>query len=342
MKYVVRSFLLLTLVLAVGCGSSDVPDSDKRPIPDGWTRVQVREGYVSRGSTDGFTVDLPPGWQAGESWAGWSGPTGWITGVREGGRVRAPAVRFQMGSKPIFPLEYLLSNDRIIVTHPAIEGQEALLYLAKEFAIDLGPQVGIYYEHIPGAPEGVVAPSLLFDGDSGGFTDPNLLGQVLTSIRYQAIEELPELPEITLSTGNDWKRTPARTDYPTFTLLVPPGWEITASLGADSLVGEFTGDGIKITYDFGFYGGTPYDPAWAAQTADYAPHRIWEETIGDISFSFVKPLSLSPDSKGTTGMFAVLEKLPDSESRAVTMYGHGLTAEQQEMALAIFRTIEFE
>lgn len=206
-------------------------------LPEGWTRVQFREGYVARDTLDGFTIDLPPGWSTGESYASSTGPSGWIMGTREDGRTRSPSVRFMVGGKPKYSLSFLESRDNLEVTQPNVSGQKALLHLAKISAIDDGPQVGIYYEHIPGAPEGVVAASLMVDGGSRGFTDPELLGKVLTSIRYKALDQLPDLPEITMTPGDDWQRDTARLDRAIFTLMLPSGWSIAEKRGIDSLVG---------------------------------------------------------------------------------------------------------
>jgi hypothetical protein len=329
-------FVLLTIIVVVGCSSSDIDDHE---LPEGWTRVQFREGYVARDTLDGFTIDLPPGWSVGESWASSTGPSGSITGTIEDGRARAPSVIFTIGSPLRRSLEHLLDDGRIDVTQPNVDGQKAVLYLAKEFAIDDGPQVGIYYQHIPGAPEGVVAPSLMVDGDSRGFTDPGLLGKVLTSIRYRPLEQLPDLPEITWTPGEDWQREAARLDAPTFTLMLPASWNIAEQRGIDSLVGKFGGDGMTIFYDFGFLMGTPSGSESDPNSERYVPHQIWEESVGELSFELSRPLD--PGASGSTGAF-IQHTLPGEERRGVSIYGLALTPEQQEIALAIFRTIEFE
>jgi hypothetical protein len=282
---------------------------------------------------------LPPGWSTGESWASHGGPSGWITGRIEDGRSRSPSVLFYIGSEKKFSLDFLQAQDNLVVTQPKVAGEKAVLYLARVSAIDDGPQVGIYYKHIPGAPEGVVAPSLMVDGDSRGFTDPDLLGKVLTSIRYKALEQLPELPEITMSAGDNWVRDTARLDASIFTMKLPSGWSIAEKRGLDSLVGEFSGDGMTLFYDFGFLMGTPSGDESDPNSDNYVPHRIWEEQVGELGYELTRPSA--PESNGITGAF-IQYAPPEGEPKGVSIYGLGLTPEQQEIALAIFRTIEFE
>ena len=355
-QYKFRNLIVLLgaswlVVLAIGCGGSDSQVADERPLPDGWSRVQVREGFVSRDSEDGFVIDLPPGWSAGESWPGSKGPSGWIAGSVEDDRRPVPLLEFFMNRGKRRDLEELLTDESVIVTQPVVEGVEAILYLAKENDYYDGPQMGIYFDRIPGAPRGEDASSLVIWGQSRGFVDAELAEQVLTSIRYRKFNDFPELPEHVLSPSNEWKRVPVRTDYPTFTVQLPPGWVSNNLQGADSLVGELVGDGVRLVYDFGVYGGRPYDANWANRDGGWGAHRIWEEEFNDIDFSFVRPLGVSTDLISMTGVFAKLNELADAEQKQVTMYSRvdgtdedfiELTTDQQEIALAIFRTIEFE
>ena len=38
-----------------------------------------------------------------------------------------------------------------------------------------------------------------------------------------------------------------------FSILAPPNWEFHQLAGVDSYVGEFVGDGVVLTFDFGGY-----------------------------------------------------------------------------------------
>lgn len=372
-KRAALSAAVLAALVLVACGGNqpaEAPDDGLLPqgeaelrapqatsaraseLPEGWRRVQVREGFVGRGFENplaGFTIDLPPGWRAGESWPSSNGPSGWIAGVPPEGEGNLPVLRFWMGSGPRYSADELEKNPRYDVRRLVIDGIPVLLHLARPDAIDQGPQVGIYYERIPGGPIGEKAPSLRMEGDSRGFTDQVLLGRVLTSARYAEIAELPGLPEAAIEPGADWQRVPARSDRPSFTIMLPPGWQTTAFRGIDSLVGRISGDGMTLTYDFGGFAGVPYgDGSEVRERGEGPPHLMWEEKIGDLLFWFVRPVSPQPDDHAVTGLFVDLEGNPPRttissiDTPRLSVAATGLSGPQQETVLAILRTIELE
>ena len=63
-----------------------------------------------------------------------------------------------------------------------------------------------------------------------------------------------------------------------FSVALPPGWRYERASGIDSFVGDFVGDGIRLQFDYGQYGGMPsYDAATHdLQDAriDFRPARI--------------------------------------------------------------------
>ncbi len=338
--------------------ATETPDaaSEAWELPDGWTRVQARKGLLARNASDplaGFTIDLPPGWTVGESWPSSHGFSGWIAGPIPPGGVKTPILRFYVGVEgSIRRAEILQADDRSVVTFPVIEGQEAMLYLAQPSALDSGPQVGIYFEHMPGGDVGEITPSLRVDGDARGWVDQELLGRVLTSIRYKPLTALPELPVLDdVPIRDDWVRTPARTDLRSFTMLLPPGWEFENRQGIDTLVGILTNGELSIFYDFGAFAGSPYSPSYRA-IADIPnpPHVMWEEALAAGDFQFVKPESPEADEFSTTGVFIRFANLDNRKLPARTTWGpahlgmsvNGLNGDEQLMVLAMFRSLELE
>lgn len=235
----------------------------------------------------------------------------------------------------------LEQDPRYDIRNVTVEGEAAYLHLAAPDAINDGPQVGIYYERIPGGPEGKHVPSLRIEGDSRGFTDQELLAAVLMSVRYAEIPELPELPEPGVVPGEDWQRAPARSDFHSFTIKMPPGWETIDLIGIDTLVGRISGDGISLLYDFGGFAGVQYEPrSRVREHRDEVAHMVWEERLGSKTLWFVKPVSPDPGPRGVTGVFASFDTGRGIAHLSVS--ANGLSGDQQEKVLAVLRTIELE
>lgn len=69
----------------------------------------------------------------------------------------------------------------------------------------------------------------------------------------------------------------SRVDTGPFSVALPPGWRYERASGIDSFVGYFVGDGIRLLFDYGQYGGMPSDAATHdLQDAriDFRPARI--------------------------------------------------------------------
>jgi len=117
-----------------------------------------------------------------------------------------------------------------------------------------------------------------------------------------------------------------------FTVLLPPGWEYRPQQGIDSFIGEFAGDGVQLSFDLGYYtGGPPQDdPA-------YATH---DETIG----GYMAVLYAPNVAQGRTGVYMrVSESAPPfGYPTALGISGEGLTPDEQEIAVQIFRSVRFK
>jgi hypothetical protein len=121
-----------------------------------------------------------------------------------------------------------------------------------------------------------------------------------------------------------------------FSVILPPGWAYEPRQGIDSFVGAYVGDGVELTFDYGIYS----DPL---NYEDNASYNVHEETIGGLTAKIVMPTS----ADGITGVhFADVGKFAFPGDNIafdvrLTVAGNGLTQEQQQIALQIFRSIRF-
>ncbi len=118
-------------------------------------------------------------------------------------------------------------------------------------------------------------------------------------------------------------------DTGAFTVALPPGWEFRPMQGIDSLVGEFTGDGAALSFDYGWYS----NPLAGEEDPD---HAVTYETIDGRRAKIVVPRVVG---RGTTGVY--VEGLGTGGMDRLQVSGENLTAAQQETVLGIFRTIRF-
>ena len=135
--------------------------------------------------------------------------------------------------------------------------------------------------------------------------------------------------------GKDWTRHTARNrgGGQVFSIMLPPGWEITTTHGIDSFVGEIRGEGILLRFDLGWYSQEP-QPERDPQNE----YIVLRETIGGNEAKLVlaadPPEERGEDHRAVTAVyFGHLH-----ERNRLVMAGEGLTREQQETAAAIFRS----
>ena len=112
-----------------------------------------------------------------------------------------------------------------------------------------------------------------------------------------------------------------------FSLYAPAGWEFREKLGVDSYVGEFSGDGIVLKFDYGRYSNDLRD-------AVELKYVVTEEKIGGHKAKIVYPRTSGP---GITGIY--FSKIVGSDK--LCLWGQDLTESQRELALKIFKTIQF-
>jgi hypothetical protein len=112
-----------------------------------------------------------------------------------------------------------------------------------------------------------------------------------------------------------------------FSILAPTGWKFHQLTGVDSDVGEFVGDGMALTFDFGRY-------STELRNAKKPAYTLTKESIGGLSARVVSPRIAG---NGITGVY--FRKIPGHDE--LCLWGRNLTAAQQKLALEIFETIQF-
>jgi hypothetical protein len=117
-------------------------------------------------------------------------------------------------------------------------------------------------------------------------------------------------------------------DAGSFTVSLPPNWKLNKLQGIDSYVAEFTGDGVTLNFDYGWYSSPLVDK-------DDPSHAITYETIDGKKAKIVIPKEIG---SGTTGVY--FEDVGDGMNR-LQISGDNLTSSQQDVVLKIFRTIQF-
>jgi len=116
-----------------------------------------------------------------------------------------------------------------------------------------------------------------------------------------------------------------------FTLSLPPSWTFNKLQGTDSYVGEFVGDGAKLSFDYGWYSNSLAEE-------DDPDHTVIYETIDGYRAKIVTPKIIG---NGTTGVY--FGDLGGSfQKTRLQISGYDLTETQQKIALKIFRSLTFK
>jgi len=116
-------------------------------------------------------------------------------------------------------------------------------------------------------------------------------------------------------------------DAVAFSIFAPSGWQFRQLQGIDSYVGEFTGDGIVLKFDFGRYSS----PLEEEREPTYV---VVHKSVGGLRAKIVSP---KMPGHGVTGIY-----FPKAfGSNKLSLFGQDLTSTQQELVLKIFGTIRF-
>ncbi|MFZ2682109.1 MAG: hypothetical protein WAZ14_03390 [Patescibacteria group bacterium] len=146
----------------------------------------------------------------------------------------------------------------------------------------------------------------------------------------QDTENIPTTPDTTTVPSDD-SPTPTSwqiIDTGVFRVSLPPGWKFNALQGYDSQVGEFVGNGVSLRFDYGMYSSSfPGD--------DNPNYIVTDEIINGYTAKIFVP---KVTGDGATGIFiSGIQKL-----KRLSLSGSNLTASEQETALQIFRTLNFD
>ena len=135
--------------------------------------------------------------------------------------------------------------------------------------------------------------------------------------------------------GPDWTRVeaPGWSDQPGFSLLLPPGWALNELQGIDSYVGEVTGDGVRLMFDYGSY-------SWGLNPEDEPEHEyvVSYEDIGGLRAKLLLPVK-SPSGATADHPPAIGVYFHDLGGASFNLIGRGLTPDQQRVAVGIFRSV---
>ena len=135
--------------------------------------------------------------------------------------------------------------------------------------------------------------------------------------------------------GPDWTRVeaPGWSDQQGFSLLLPPGWALNELQGIDSYVGEVTGDGVRLMFDYGSY-------SWGLNPEDEPEHEylVSYEDIGGLRAKLLLPVK-SPSGATADHPPAIGVYFHDLGGASFNLVGRGLTPDQQRVAVGIFRSV---
>jgi hypothetical protein len=152
----------------------------------------------------------------------------------------------------------------------------------------------------------------------------NQLGSFVFNTILSLIVSCPSLPARAENLDDHrWTKLEAGA----FSLDAPSGWEFHKKQGVDSYVGEFSGDGIVLKFDYGRYSNDLSD-------AVASKYIITQEQVGGHKSKIVYPRT---SGHGLTAIY--FAKVAGSDK--LCLWGQDLTESQQELALKIFRTIRF-
>ena len=115
--------------------------------------------------------------------------------------------------------------------------------------------------------------------------------------------------------------------------MLPPGWVLKELQGIGSYVGETTGDGISLMFDYGWH-------SWGLNPEDEPEHEyiVAYEDIG----GHQAKLLINQQSSRSTATYGAATAVYFGNlagGNALNLIGRGLNPEQQRIAVAVFRSI---
>ena len=152
------------------------------------------------------------------------------------------------------------------------------------------------------------------------------LGAVLSAERLGVVSVEPAVHSMNTQqakSDSDWRIV----DAGALSILAPPNWKFHQLVGVDSYVGEFTGDDMSLTFDFGRYSSS-------LKEAKEPAYIVVHKSIANLSAKIVSPKT---PGHGITGIY-----FPKTfGSNKLCLFGPDLTPSQQSLTLKIFETVRF-
>ena len=111
-----------------------------------------------------------------------------------------------------------------------------------------------------------------------------------------------------------------------FTVSLPAGWIYNPLQGTDSQVGEFVGDGVRLSFDLGGYVGSP-------ATQPNPTYTISTETIGGRTAQIIIPKA---SGQGEVGIYI------DTDGEDLKISGNNISPNLQEKVLQIVRSVQLK
>lgn len=129
-----------------------------------------------------------------------------------------------------------------------------------------------------------------------------------------------------------------------FTISAPEGWVYTPLVGMDSIVGEFSNSEMTLRYDYGVHTGDFVNNS--VYFEDPSAYTVMEETIHGLSAKIYIPNDTNSDKPTVLFIAHPMGVGPCTEGVCASeenfqMLGDDLTVEQVDVALEIFRTVDF-
>jgi hypothetical protein len=154
------------------------------------------------------------------------------------------------------------------------------------------------------------------------------LGQFRKAARFGvvfillAVYASTQIAQSNISNVEGWHKL----DAGPFSISAPSGWEFHQLTGVDSYVGEFVGDGVTLTFDFGRY-------STELRHAKKPAYIITKKFIDGRTARVVSPRT---SGNGITGVLVHLDG-----HDALCLWGKNLSVEQEALAFKIFETLRF-
>jgi hypothetical protein len=156
----------------------------------------------------------------------------------------------------------------------------------------------------------------------------SLYGAVLISLVVLLCVSLDEAsPKSSIQQPGSGESSWQKVGAGAFSILAPAGWKFRQLPGGDSYVGEFTGDGVVLKFDFGGY-------ADSFKEEKEPGYVVVHKSIGGLDAKIVSPKTAG---HGVTGVYFG----KTFGANKLSLFGRDLTPTQEELALKIFETIRF-